>query len=309
MTIIVLEGPDGAGKSTLARRLIEHDALLSRPRHMLHRGPIRSDALTEYLRPLDEVIYDATYGIDSVFIFDRWHVGELIYGPILRGRSKLTDVQAMYIEMVLQSLGCRFLHVSQPIHALEARWDVDPDDLVKKDQLREIANKYWEYTFWHDHWATISPTEDAPIPFNVQAVVETKPAPLPGKYIGPRRPRVLLLGDARAANGHNWSWPFVPQGHLSGDWLIEAMMTAGVNCMMVGIVNACELSTHDLYKLWQDLECPAIVSLGRNAEKAWQRLSVSTGLRIHHPQYMRRFHPGDKEVYGKIIKEQMTDRG
>jgi hypothetical protein len=306
VTVIVLEGPDGAGKSTLARRIIEHDALLTRRRHLMHRGPIRSDALTEYLRPLNEVVDDAQNGVDSVFVFDRWHVGELIYGPILRGRSRLTDVQAVYIEMVLQSLGCCFLHVSQPIHALEARWEIEPDDLIKKEQLREIANKYWEYTFWHDHWATISPTEDSPIPFSLETVVATRtPAPLPGRYVGPKRPKVLLLGDARAANGLHWSWPFVPQGHLSGDWLIEAMITGGVQYMRVGLVNACELTTHDLYKLWQDLEWPAVISLGRNAEKAWKRLSVNTGIRIHHPQYMKRFHSGDKEAYGKIIKEQM----
>lgn len=306
MTIIVLEGPDGGGKSTLARRIIEHDALLSKRRYLIHRGPIRSDPLTEYLRPLDEAVSDAEQGLESVFVLDRWHVGERIYGPILRGRSRLTKTQAVYIEMVLQSLGCCFLHVSQPIHALEQRWDIEPDDLIKKDQLREIANKYWEYTFWHDHWATISPTEDAPIPFNLEVVINTRtPAPLPGKYIGPKKPKVLILGDARAANGLNWSWPFVPQGHLSGDWLLEAMLAANVQYMSVGLVNACELTTHDLYKLWQDLQHPAVISLGRNAEKAWKQLSINTGIRIHHPQYMRRFHMSDKETYGKIIKEQM----
>src|SRR5687768_14928645 len=132
MMIIVLEGPDKAGKTSFAQRLVTDLATANQHVRLLRRGPIQNDVFTEYLRPLDDLINKPA---DTVYVLDRWHVGELIYGPLLRGRSELTIRQANYIEMVLQSLGCAFIHVSQNRLILEDRWDQQPDDLIKREWL------------------------------------------------------------------------------------------------------------------------------------------------------------------------------
>jgi hypothetical protein len=294
--IIVLEGPDGAGKTTLAQRLVTEYVAARWSVRLLRKGPIKQDVFTEYLRPLDDLIGKPS---NTVWILDRWHVGELIYGPLLRGRSQLTLRQAAYIEMVMQSFGCAFLHVSQPTSVLQERWDLRPDGLIKREWLVEVNAKYDTYVWTHHHWNSLSDS----VEFGDHTLFQ-HPSPLPGRYIGPTKPRVLLLGDKR--NIGTYTWPFVPARATSGYWLMGALLAADVDYMNVGLINASELSPDDLSTLWNTLEGPPVVTLGRYAQRAWRDTGERPANHLDHPQYMRRFHYQKFEDYGRTIKEVMN---
>lgn len=96
MPIIILEGIDGAGKSTLAERLASSSPI---PARVSHQGPLERSAVEEYLLPLYQV------SPDELFIADRWHVSETIYGPLYRGVSAVSPALYQAIEEALASLG------------------------------------------------------------------------------------------------------------------------------------------------------------------------------------------------------------
>jgi len=298
--IIVLEGPDCAGKTTFAQRLLTDHVAAGKNARLLRRGPIQQDVFTEYLRPLDELVGKPA---DTLWILDRWHVGELIYGPLLRGRSELTERQAAYIEMVLQSFGCVFIHVHQNPIILEERWDQRPDGLIKREWLKDIADSYFAYTLTRPHWNSVW---GYAADFGIDIVGQI-PSPMPGRYIGPKKPRVLLLGDKR--NRGEYLWPFVPARATSGHWLMGALLAADVEYMNVGLVNASELTPDCLNALWNTLGRPPVVTLGRHAQRVWNESDAGDTahvMHLDHPQYMRRFHYQRFDEYGRTIKKAMT---
>jgi thymidylate kinase len=83
--VVILEGPDGAGKTTLARELVKRYKGV-----YTHEGPVPSEKCmftyysNKYLSYLCQT---------QPVICDRFHTGETIYGPIARGVSRLSDMQ------------------------------------------------------------------------------------------------------------------------------------------------------------------------------------------------------------------------
>jgi hypothetical protein len=295
MTIIVVEGPDLAGKTTLVQNLVSHLMNVE----MLRQGPPPRDVdiLEHYLRPIQRWCYDPMLVRPKWLVLDRWHVGELFYGPLLRGGSRLTRQQADYIDMVLQTFGCNFTYVTQPPSVLQRRWDLRGDGMIKREWLADL---YHEYTGWMDqrpHWDVYTESHFRFAGFG--------PAPLAGPYIGPVRPKVLLLGDER--NDPRFIFPFVPARATSGHWLMGALRDGNVNHMDVGIMNACEVSSRELHTQWLALGEPPVVALGRKAEKAWKNTGHMLTVYVNHPQYERRFHYLRMKEYGQKIKDVMKN--
>lgn len=305
MSIIVLEGPDLAGKTTLAQQLMRVND--GRGKTYIKRGPIREDPMLEYLRPLDALCSSNYTDMHQCLVLDRWHVGELIYGPLLRGRSQLTVPQANYIEMVMQSLGCIFIHVTSDVPTLQDRYDIRGDSLIKKEWLEQIQEDYWRYVSTRPHWVSYAVSHESEWHSKWSRPPEPSAPNFVGRYIGPSRPSVLLLGDERASD--EFTWPFVPRRATSGHWLMGALVAAEIDHMQVGIVNACELQPAELHLLYGQLGWPPVVTLGRNAERAWKASwSIETRpfIYLHHPQYARRFHYMSFKTYGEQIKAAIT---
>lgn len=87
--MILVEGPDNSGKSTLVRQLIKEFDLLecSRP-----HGPPKTP--TELLSRATSILLKQD---DKKYITDRHPLfGEDIYGPILRNRNMWTEIQEEY---------------------------------------------------------------------------------------------------------------------------------------------------------------------------------------------------------------------
>lgn len=303
MSIIVLEGPDLAGKTTLATEFASHGSHLKR---VLKQGPPSGDIITRYLKPIEELQVGEPFGTDhDVLILDRWHVGELVYGPMLRGKSQLTQQQANYVDMVLQAFGCLFLHIDAPDRILEDRYDIRGDSLVKRDQVLQVAEWYRAWMSHRTHWVTH--VIGGPRDWSFSPLFA---APLAGQYIGPRKPRVLLLGDERASD--EFIFPFVPRRATSGHWLMGALSAANVDHMQVGIINACEVESNALFTQWDALGKPPVIALGRNAQKAWAVVdhymdSRTSTTHLNHPQYERRFHYTQMQRYGQVIKGVMDN--
>lgn len=317
--IFTLEGPDLAGKSTLAdeleKQFLEHNVAVTR----MKRGPLKpnQDPLTEYLVPLQD--YDG----NGAWILDRWHLGELIYGPILRGASRLSIAQALYIELAMRSLNARQVHVTAPQEILSRRYASRGDDLIELEVLLTIRQHYYEAigAFFPWYWAINTDMHSAATyAVNLTTIQVTGPTvphlrwtqgTLPAEYLGGPRPKVLLLGDRQAAGSATLKrpavvWPFAPWNGTSGHWLFNAMLAAGVKIYDVGIINACDRHPSRLNAVWQALGQPPVITLGLNSRKSTEAAQVPIANHIPHPQFARRFHHRDLVPYGLEIKKVMA---
>ncbi len=97
--LVIIEGADATGKTTLATSVFEHLLDAGRPVCQLHAEAPKEHPLDEYTAGL------ATRVKTHDVVLDRWHLGELVYGPLYRGRCGLTETQFAAVEEYLDALG------------------------------------------------------------------------------------------------------------------------------------------------------------------------------------------------------------
>lgn len=139
MTVYVLEGPDGAGKTTLGHLIEDH---LSREGSVatFHNGkpPEGEDLFSHYLRQIGHARTQSDFAI-----IDRLHIGELIYGPYYRGVSRLSDHQANALDAHLDSIDAVKIYVTAPTKVLWERISERGDGLVKS--VTEVSMLKYRY--------------------------------------------------------------------------------------------------------------------------------------------------------------------
>jgi hypothetical protein len=315
--LVILEGADGTGKSTLARALV---AELER-RHpgdkveLWHAGPPRRHPADEYLRPLTGY----RPGRGHHLVLDRWHIGERVY-PRVRDRATLLDDALFWtIDRYLERLGAFTVYCTAPddrvIPVLRERGD---DDHI--GELSAVRRLFGQALFdsqvpWQQYaWFTDTSGGAASI-IDQAAVLAACYAPLNKfiTYVGPRRPRVLLFGDVRhnydrhpelIPAGHEYDPAFVPVRGTSGSYLLDVLIHYDVvELGGFGIANACDVD--DVRSLWDELGRPSVVALGRRAQRVVRRVGVPHA-EAPHPQYFRRFHHAHRAAYAKLLRDAVT---
>lgn len=144
--IIVVEGPDFAGKSTLVKKLEKHHKSKGRTVNVVHTTqPDPEDHLPLFVRYVDDIKYAIeVQGDDGVVIFDRLHIGEAIYGPRYRGESRISELQMEVLDQLLTDIGALKVFVDTADADLLHRFRGDRgEDFVKdEDALLQIADEY-----------------------------------------------------------------------------------------------------------------------------------------------------------------------
>jgi hypothetical protein len=101
--VIILEGPDAVGKTTLAGAIVEQ---MSRTK-MIRSGPpdpMEGQTVGEmYVHKCREIVNLAM--LETNVVVDRLHLGEQVYGPIMRGKSRITAGESYYCDMVRDTVG------------------------------------------------------------------------------------------------------------------------------------------------------------------------------------------------------------
>lgn len=290
--LIILEGVDLAGKSTLAGQLADLACDLGMRVHQLHAGRPRGDALDEYELALHYGWRDAALDPHELVIADRWHLGERVYGPLLRGKTKLGAWQFMHVERYLDALGATRVVVETD--DLAERHRRRGDDLLTLDQVIEVARWYRSAALRHRWRRVHSPATDEDVrTLLMWAGVDNERAQhtrdFPG-YVGPSWPLVVLVGDEPNPNGAAGpvaNPAFMPYRRNSGHFLLEAIDEAGISDW--ALANSGDGT--DLSRLWEALDRPRVIALGRRAEA---RLIAASVPHVYapHPQWARRFAHG-----------------
>lgn len=115
--IIIVEGPDGAGKTTLVESLLRSIPGAT----MQHFGaPETPEAAEEYWQVYAAAIQKVQP--NQVVIFDRSWYSDMVYGPVMRRRSEMSRAHAdMLSAMVVASGGGMILYCTAPIKVLASR--------------------------------------------------------------------------------------------------------------------------------------------------------------------------------------------
>ena len=312
--LIILEGPDGVGKTTLANTL--HDLILELvPRSssvtIMRKGPPTRHPLDEYLTPLLD--YRPNSGMH--LILDRWHLGEYVY-PRLSGRSTQLDDQVFwYLNQYVRRLGGLLVMCFGDVERVEAvyrqRGSTHPFEqpgLYEKTDLlfTQAANAAALPQVTYD-WGDKHVIDPRNIVRTAQ-VRESYTFALDESvtYVGRISQQYLLLGDVRhgldvAAQRETRSDrrpAFVPYRGTSGHWLLGAITSSRELRGRAALVNACDVD--DVYELWDNLGRPKTVALGKHAYGKALLSGIPCGV-VPHPQFGRRFHHHDQKSYAAAL--------
>ena len=133
--IIILEGPDGGGKSTLARQYEVQGFNIIKT----NAPKPGEDVLRSYHESLSLAIAG---GVPTAF--DRHYLGECIYGPLLRGEDRLGARGKAIVEETIGDYGVKLIICLPPWDALRAGWASKSDLVTDEDTLKRIAERYRE---------------------------------------------------------------------------------------------------------------------------------------------------------------------
>lgn len=256
MTLIVAEGVDGSGKSTL---IAELSHLAGNETRVKHRGPLKTHPLLEYV--YDLIAYQPDR---DTILCDRWHVGELVYGPLYRSKSELTPAMTRYVEMFLASRGALRLMMSTPYEVVQHRITERGEDFLQPEHLHLVHDFYSEYAR-KEGWGEVKASYDTGDlrrvlkDAKVMARVAARIARFPG-YVGPVAPRTLLLTSGNVLNSAERGFiasnpPYNPSfGHI----LLTALEQAEVR-PTYGMASVTEPGLAELHAA---LGKPPIVALG-----------------------------------------------
>lgn len=285
--VYIVEGPDGAGKTTLAQKLaVERDA------HYVHFSsmPRVTFALA---RMYVEAMLPALLGYQDV-VLDRCWLSEIPYGKVFRGgANRLDPADVRMLERLAMRCGAIVI-LCMPdkdtcVKNFLGRRSVEMlDDEVQLSKvydsyLHEVDTELTELSY--DYENPPVGFENLPDWFDAFGMHQH---PVDVRSAGNWHAETVLVGDTFAHHKDNdplYQWPFASFGDAGcSRWLTRQLASAKVGEFDLLWVNA----DQDL-RFLGDGSTRRIIALGRNAATRLTELSIRHDL-VPHPQAWKRFH-------------------
>lgn len=153
ISIIIVDGPDGAGKTTLIEQLVEDFQLLRMPR-------FSSSVDGPYDRLKDLVDQDNNIAPSAVQIYDRHPLlSEPIYGPLLRGTAQWGWDELAWFPRAWAQLLIKepFFIICLPPFKTVAQNIQDSSEIQISGVSQALPGIYWSYFFLALRLQTQSP--------------------------------------------------------------------------------------------------------------------------------------------------------
>lgn len=125
--LIIFEGPDRVGKTTQIQYLKNYLASYNKLVHYFHYSSIKGvDNIKEYSYNLYKSMFKISNENKDIFIADRFHFGELVYGKLYRHYdSEVLDLEKPYKNDIILILLID-----------------DVENLIKRDDGNSFSTKY-----------------------------------------------------------------------------------------------------------------------------------------------------------------------
>jgi thymidylate kinase len=145
--IIILEGPDGSGKTTLAQQISRQTGYL-----LLHRSQPKSEE--DKKRMMDE--YIQVIKANKNCIMDRSWYSEMVYGPVMRDDSVITYPQMYELERMLSKNGALLIYCTAPESVLWKRCLRRGEDYITKhEDFSQICKGFDELMYDVPHYIPV----------------------------------------------------------------------------------------------------------------------------------------------------------
>lgn len=289
--IVILEGPDGAGKTTLAHELCERYQLEYR-----HDGP--PTATSPHPLELYGAILQADRG--QRVVWDRFAMGERVYGPILRDGDRFGDDGWRILNRLFSAAGATQVLCLPSYDMCHAAWSSGRDELFTDETI--FKRTYDRYVQLYDPKTMFRYDHQNPVAridlYGLLELADEMRAELPLHVIGSPVARYLFVGD-RGSNPEALS-PDLAFFSTNGcsRYLTRALDIAGFKETEVAFMNC---YNHALQNFMNVPTGMKVIALGNIARQICHIQGVEHGF-APHPQYWRRFHYNDVESYAELLK-------
>lgn len=126
---IIIEGPDGAGKSTLAKKIADTFNL-----KIIHSGKDDLNNLAYYAKLLTD---------NPNAVFDRFYFSEIVYGNALRnGKLRLTQHEINQLQLLLEMRDVIIFYVTNTKEVLTDRMLDCGETYLPAERLDDIMEGY-----------------------------------------------------------------------------------------------------------------------------------------------------------------------
>ena len=286
---VILEGPDGSGKTTLARRFVPLGY------EYRHEGPPPKgvSAFEHYARLFAEA--------KRPMVFDRFHLGELVYGPLLRGDASFTYDDAVRLTRLVNGTGTPIIFCCPPWDVCQAN-SARKEELIKNENLRRVAYMRWLEI------ARLYSTNVQTYDYTRDRLLVPPYMRLPDGVVGAPNARFLIVGEQ--PNG-TLDLPFFGT-KSSSTFLHHCLKEAGVNEWDVAFTNALDSFGFprklNLLMMGMSPRLKGVALLGKVAADQFKKqcggqwnglLSVRE---LPHPQYWLRFKHSKLDEYVLRLK-------
>lgn len=287
--VIILEGPDGCGKTTLANMLIKDYGFRSQHVSRPEKG---EDVFKTYSNHLLRALRG-----DQPVVFDRLYLGERIYGPIMRGHDLLGEEGQRLIERIVRARDVKTILCLTDYDSAVERWKIRGDDyILREDSFSQVYDRYQKsegiYKVYDFNQREAFEKTGAFVPS----------ATLPQGTLGSPRAEYLFVGDIVNHRVVDDDLPFYSMSG-SSSYLMKAIWAIPEHQM--AFTNATNMAgdQRDLLSVVGRMPNFKIaVALGRSAEKACKDQGIPFEF-IRHPSCAKRFWYKDLSKYANEIRE------
>lgn len=159
--MLIVEGPDGAGKSTLVNTLKKELGLIVGERATKDRDKLykvtRQDTYT--------ALGAAVKGDEPVRIWDRLFFSEMVYAPVVGRECEFSERESVFIRRVMNAMGCPIIICMPPFEVVRKNVEGTHQMTGVAENLDKICAHYREggtslyggcvgQLMWYDYTST-----------------------------------------------------------------------------------------------------------------------------------------------------------